>query len=118
MVTSIASQCLQNTISKWAGSTCLIGRLRLLPNVVLMIMRAYALWCTRSGMNALVNILVLVHGGSKQKKNSTHRLNVEWQGTQNGSRVKLLGDLFCMAAWLQKKHGGHDMGTFIPEYPS
>ena len=73
-------------------------------------------WMYLSGTNALVN--VLVHGGGKQKNNSTHRLNVEWQGTWNGSRVELPGDPFCTAAWLQKGMGDMTQGLLYQRIPS
>ena len=48
---------------------------------------------------------VPVYNSSNGRTTQTHLLKVEWQGTQHGSRVKLSGDLLCMAAWLQKSRG-------------
>ena len=58
----------------------------------------------------------------KLKTTQTCKQSVEWWGTWNGSRVKLLGYFSCMAAWLPehkggKKHRGLNTLSFILEEP-
>ena len=56
---------------------------------------------------------ILVYNGTNRKITQTHLLKVEWQGTQHGSRVKLLGWPFVHSCLASKKQGVCITQTFI-----